>query len=113
MIKSAKNFRGLSNADAEAEAERRLQKIHNAKRAIMKAEGLQGIEPVEDGRWNGDLKLNEAQADLIAKNAGKKWSLPTPDDFLFCRNFKLSNLLKYLLSGIQMQQPRPFLNLVS
>lgn len=81
MKQSNKQLRGLSDAEAEAKAERHLQKIHNAKRAIMKAEGLQGIEPVEDGRWNGDLKLSEAQADYIAQNAGKSSGLPTPQEF--------------------------------
>jgi hypothetical protein len=80
MKESAMELHRISESEAEERAERHLQKIHNAKRAIMKVEGLEDIEPVEDGRWEGDVNLNEAQADRIVAKADQMSELPSPEE---------------------------------
>lgn len=79
---SAIERKSLDESEAEQRAESHLQKIFNAKRAIMRAEGLEDIEPTHDGHLEGDLKLSEEQADHIAAKADQLSDLPSPDEII-------------------------------
>lgn len=72
----------VSSEEAEERVEKHLQKIHSAKRAIMKAIGLEDIEPSENGLWEGDMKLNEEQADRIVAKAEKSSDLAYLNEFV-------------------------------
>lgn len=82
MKRTLTQILGLTDLVAGLTADQRLTKIQNAKRALMKADGLGDIEPVEDGLWEGDLMLNEEQIDRIIKNVGKITDLASPLDII-------------------------------
>lgn len=75
MKETEKKFNKKSEAEAEEKVENHLKKVHRAKKAVMKAIGLQDIEPIDNGLWDNHVKLSEADADRIIETFGEAKNL--------------------------------------